>query len=146
MNKANVCPTLPELESFILGKPPEESIDATIAHLKECETCRESLWQIDCSDDPLLSLLRQPPGIESYTTEQDCLTIVQSLISGRTDWLPSDEDEVTDEEDPAAEQTPKASPPKSPAPPPLTQNYPVWIAIAVVAVVVLVSIGVWAAF
>jgi len=84
------CPTADVLHRFAFGEVDSDQIDAIVSHLKLCEDCRETLWQVDSSNDPFIQLLRNPPPAEPFTDEVECKREVEHLANADLGWL-SDE-------------------------------------------------------
>ncbi|QDU97583.1 sigma-70 RNA polymerase sigma factor region 4 domain-containing protein [Lignipirellula cremea] len=138
------------IHTFSIGLAPQETIDAAVVHLKACETCRESLWQNDCSSDPLVNLVRNLPPVEPHVDEQECKLAVNALKTN-LQWMEPDgaPAKATKTSAPAASKPAKtkaaAGAAVSAAPNALGPG--MWITLAVVAAVVatlsLLVIGAW---
>jgi hypothetical protein len=59
------CISEVELRAFQLGELPERLAEAVTRHLEECPACEALARRLDALSDPILRLVRQPPGTGS---------------------------------------------------------------------------------
>lgn len=84
---AEPCPPAGELHRFAFGEIDTNRIETIASHLKACEDCRDILWQVDSSNDPLIQLLRDPPPVEPFIDEVECKREVKHLAGDDLGWL-----------------------------------------------------------
>ena len=76
----SVCPTAAALADFVLGKLPEDAVDAMAAHAALCNRCQETLAQLRVHDDMLIHHLRAAVSQSAYEQEQACQGAIQAIV------------------------------------------------------------------